>query len=251
MPDEDTLQRETTVLGVRHALLVYTSPAVLFRRVEDTGAYGWALITLLALITLIGYAEVKTGLIDLVVDKRTEEHRAELERTQLHLVDRVELRERLEEIEKQGEFSKLMTRLGAVVASPAYMLASVLLIASCLYAVVALTGRKPEYHTLLSICVYAAFVELVAYALRLAMMLTYKTIEVDTSLGALATSKGLAWLAAIDPFRIWFWVVVAIGLTVTQQLSRRMAIVSCVLMCTIATGARGAMEYADALSAMG
>jgi hypothetical protein len=229
--------------GVRHALLVYTSPSALFRRVEDTGAYGWTLVALLVMVTLIGYAQVQTGLIDRVVDQRTEEQLAELEKTQLHLVDRVQFKERMEEIRKAGEFTKLMTRLGAVVASPAYMLVSALLIASCLYAVVALTGRKPEYHTLMSICVYAAYAELVAYALRLGMMLFYRTIEVDTSLGTLARSKGLAWLAAIDPFRIWFWVLVAIGLIVTHQLSRRMAVVSCTLMGLIAIGIRVARVY--------
>ena len=139
-----------------------------------------------------------------------------------------------------------MTRLGAVVASPAKILVAALLIASCLYAMVALTGRKPEYHTLMSICVYAMFVDLLAQALRLAMMLFYHTIEVDTSLGMISTSRGLAWLSAVDPLRIWFWVLVTIGLVVTQQLSRRMAIVTCVLMCVMAMGVRAAMVYAAA-----
>jgi len=243
LEDEDT--RQQGVPGVRHILLVITSPSALFRRIEDTGAYGWTLITLLTMVTLIGYAQVQTGLIDSVVDQKTEQQLAELEKTQLNLVDAAEFKERMEDIRKQGEFTKLMTRMGAVIASPAYMLASALLIASCLYAAVALTGRKPEYHTLLSICVYSAFVELVAYALRLAMMLGYRTIDVDTSLGMLSASKGLLWLVAIDPFRIWFWVLVAIGATVTRQLSRRMAIVSCVLLCLVGMGLRVAKAYAE------
>jgi len=227
-------------------MLVFSSPPALFRRVEDTGAYGWTLVTLLALVTLLGYAEVQTGLIDRVVDQKTEGRLAELEGSQANLVDRVLLREQMDDIRKTGEFEKLMTRLGAVVASPAYILVSALLIASCLYAMVALTGRKPEYHTLMSICVYAMFVDLLAQAVRLAMILFYRTIEVNTSLGMVSASRGLAWLSAIDPFRIWFWVLVAIGLTVTQQLSRRMAIVSCMLMCLVAMGVRAAVAYAAA-----
>jgi hypothetical protein len=227
-------------------MLVFSSPPALFRRVEDTGAYGWTLVTLLALVTLLGYAEVQTGLIDRVVDQKTEGRLAELEQSQANLVDRVLLREQMDDIRKTGEFEKLMTRLGAVVASPAYILVSALLIASCLYAMVALTGRKPEYHTLMSICVYAMFVDLLAQAVRLAMILFYRTIEVNTSLGMVSASRGLAWLSAIDPFRIWFWVLVAIGLTVTQQLSRRMAIVSCMLMCLVAMGVRAAVAYAAA-----
>lgn len=246
MSDAETQQGGEAAPGVRHAMLVFSSPPALFRRVEDTGAYGWTLVTLLALVTLLGYAEVQTGLIDRVVDQKTEGRLAELEGSQANLVDRVLLREQMDDIRKTGEFEKLMTRLGAVVASPAYILVSALLIASCLYAMVALTGRKPEYHTLMSICVYAMFVDLLAQAVRLAMILFYRTIEVNTSLGMVSASRGLAWLSAIDPFRIWFWVLVAIGLTVTQQLSRRMAIVSCMLMCLVAMGVRAAVAYAAA-----
>ncbi len=243
MSDEETQQGGAAAPGVRHAALVFSSPPALFRRVEDTGAYGWTLVTLLALVTLLGYAEIQTGLIDRVVDERTEDRLAELERSQTDLVDRARLRDQMEDVRKTGEFEKLMTRLGAVVASPAMILVSALLIASCLYAMVALTGRKPEYHTLMSICVYAMFVDLLAQGLRLGMMLFYRTIDVDTSLGMVSASRELAWLSAIDPFRIWFWVLVAIGLTVTQQLSRRVAIASCVLMCIVAMGVHAGKAY--------
>ncbi len=225
-------------------MLVFAAPRLVFSRVEDTGAYGWALVTLLALVTLIGYAEVQTGLIDRTVDQATEKSLAELEKTQAQLVDRVELRDRMDAIRKQGEFNKLITRLGRVVVSPIQMLASFLLIASALYAIVALTGRKPEYHTLMSICVYTGFIELLAYILRLAMMIYYRTINVDTSLGLLAAPGKPSALAAIDPFRIWFWVLVAIGLVVTRQLGRRMAIASCALMAIVATLARVGLVYA-------
>ena len=51
-------------LGLRHAVQVLVAPRSVFERAEDTGAYGWALITLLVLVFLIGHAEVQTGLID-------------------------------------------------------------------------------------------------------------------------------------------------------------------------------------------
>ncbi len=243
LTNEDERQLDTTPLGVSDAFLVYAAPRRLFSRVEDTGAYGRALAVLLALFTLIGYAEVKTGLIDRVVAKETEAQKAELEEARLDLVDLVELREQLEGIEKGGEFKKLITRWGAIAAPPTMLLTASLLISSFLYAVVALTGRKPEFHTLMAVCVYAAYIELVAHVLRLAMMLYYRSIYVDTSLGALATTKGLLWLGGIDPFRIWFWVLVGIGLAVTQQLSRRMAIISCVGLGLVTTAARAVWEY--------
>ncbi len=238
-------------LGVRHALMVFVAPRALFNRVEDTGAYGWALVTLLGLVVLIGYAQVQTGLIDEVVEKQTQKQLEDLENTQLHLVDRMELKDRMEAIHKSAVFSKTITRLGVIVIRPVYLLASFMLIASIIYAMVALTGRKPEYHTLMSICVYAGFIELAAFVVQLAMMLYYRSTEVGTSLRDLAAlAPEVRWLAPVlggaDPFRIWYWVLVAIGLAVTQQLSRRMAVVTCTLLCIVGIGVHVGMGFAGA-----
>lgn len=244
MPVPGTVERGDRLQGLRRALLVFTSPRALFARVEDTAEYGWALVALLALVMLLGYAEVQTGLIDRDVDRRTEHALKTLEESQAHLVDRIELSERMVEIQKAGEFNKLLARLGVIVFSPTSMLASILIIAAILYAVVALTGRKPEYHTLMSICVYAAFIELVGYAVRLAMIVTYRTTDVDTSLAMLGEPGEPTPLVAVDPFRIWFWGLVILGLIVTRQLSRRLAVVCCALMGLMAAGARVGLEFA-------
>jgi hypothetical protein len=238
-------------LGVRHALMVFAAPRALFNRVEDTGAYGWALVTLLGLVVLIGYAKVQSGLIDRVVDQETEKELARMEESQANLVDRIQLRDNMESVRKAAVFQKTITRLGAVVLMPVYVLASFMLIASLLYAMVALTGRKPEYHTLMSICVYAGFISLAALALQLGMMLYYRTTEVDTSLRAIAALwPGVKWLgpvlSGIDPFRLWYWILVAVGLTVTQQLSRRMAVVTCTLFCLAGIGIHIGMGFASA-----
>lgn len=236
----------TPPLGVRHALLMYASPRTVFARVEDTGAYGWSLVTLLLFVTLIGYAQIQTGLIDRDVALGTEQQLAELEKTQGDLLDRSELSDRMEGIQKQAEFTRLMMRLGVVIATPVQFLVSFLLISAVLYATVALTGRKPEYHTLMSICVFAGFIQLAGYALRLGMMLYYKTTEVDTSLGALGTPGEPTLLAAVDPFHIWFWILVTTGLIVTHQLSRRMAVTVCAVLYLVSFGARAALQFAGA-----
>jgi hypothetical protein len=95
----------------------------------------------------------------------------------------------------------------------------------------------------MSICVYSGFIVVVGYIVRLAMVLCYRTTNVDTSLGMLAEPGKPTPLSAIDPFQIWFWVLVAVGLIVTRQLSRRMAVVSCTLMGLIAIGVRLALIY--------
>lgn len=238
-----SVERPIQPLGVQNTLQVFTSPRRLFARVEDTSAYSWSLVFLLTFVVLIGYVQVQSGLIDRVVDQQTQQSLAELEKNQAQLVDRIELRDRMETVMKAGEFNKVIYRLGAVALTPAYILASYLLIASILYATVALTGRKPEYHTLMSICVYAGFIELFGYFVHLGMVFYYRTIYVDTSLGMLAPYGEPTWLVAIDPFRIWFWALIIIGLIVTKQLSRRMAVVSCLMMGLLAGGARVAMSY--------
>ena len=123
-------------------------------------------------------------------------------------------------IREGGEFNKMMSRLGVMVATPVLFLSSFLLMSALLYAVVALTGRKPEYHTLMSICVYAGFIELVGLGVRMAMILAYRTNDVNTSL-AMLTEPGIATpLVAADPFRIWFWVLASLKLPLRKLRGR-------------------------------
>jgi len=116
--------------------------------------------------------------------EQTEAQLAQLEKAQFGLVDTLDLKDQMDAVRKSGQFMKMIQRLGAIVLSPLWMLTSFLLISSFLYAAVALSGRKPEWHTLMAICVYAGFVDLLAYGLRLGMMLVYRTTQVDTSSSA-------------------------------------------------------------------
>lgn len=238
------LAPQSAELRLSDALLIYSSPASLFRRVEDTGAYGWTLAVLLGLVTLTGYVQVKSGLIGNLVETQTQKRLAEIEKIRAELVDRGQLREKIEDARKEGEFFKTMRHLQVLVLSPMFMLGSFLLTSAFLYAMVALSGRKPEYHTLMSVCVYPGLILLVAHVLRVLMMMYYRRIDMDTSLGMLADPDKGTLLVALDPFVIWYWVLVALGLTVTQQLSRRMAIVSCTLLCVVGLAMRVGMSYA-------
>lgn len=223
--------------------MMFVAPGRVFHGISESGRYGWALGALLVLTTLIGWATVQTGLIDRQVDWQTRRALADLEREQIDLLSRTELSERLERIRKQAEFTKLITRGSAVLVAPVGLVASLMLISALLFAVVALAGNKPDYPTLMAVCVYSAVVNVLAAALRLAMMLCYRTIEVDTSLGLLVpmseeTRTLNTILSAVDPFRAWFWILVAVGLVVSGQLSRRAAVTTCVLFWLIATGVR-------------
>jgi len=222
-------------LRVRDAATMVWAPRSVFRRMVDVSTYGWTLTWLVLLTTVLGFFTIQTGLIDRDVDQATEQRLSRLELDQTDLISRSELSERMQDVREEGEFWKFMARTQALLFSPAHLVASILLIASVLYATVALSGRKPEYHTLVSICVYASVVELIGMALRVAMMMFYRTMAVDTSLALLVPAGDSptplrAVLGGIDPFEIWFWYLVRTGLVTTWQLGRGWSAVVCVLL---------------------
>ncbi len=227
---ETVQQAKPRPVAVRDIPLVFVQPRGLFRRVEDVAAWRWPLVILLALVTLVGYATVQTGLIDRQVDQQVWQRIAAIDAQQRNVVQRSELRDLYQNEYEMGAFWKVLNRIRAVVVQPARVLAGVLVIAAVLYGVVALTGRKPEWNTLLTICVYASFIEALRLVVLLGLMLQYRTLDVDTSPARLvwflrddemaATTLAAAYgaLSALDPFYLWFWGVVIVGLSATRQL---------------------------------
>ncbi len=247
-------------VGVRDIPRVWLAPRRLFARVEDVAVWGWPLLILLCLVTLIGYATVETGLIDREIDRQVNERIARLDMERRDVVERSELRELYEQERKAGEFQKLLTRIRVIGAEPARTLATALLTAAALYGVVALSGRKPEWHTLLTICIFAGFVDVLRMLLQLVLMLSFRTLDVDTSLAPvvqlIAGGEGVAaekvvnmaaltgLLSAVDPFRIWYWGVVIVGLSATRQLRGWRAWGPCLLCWLAGAGARAGLAAA-------
>jgi len=261
LSDTVGVTRRKTV-GVRDIPLVLLAPRRVFARVEDVPAWGWPLVILLTVVTLIGYATVQTGLIDREIDRQVAAAIAKIDEQQRDVVERSELRELYAQERKTGEFMKMLTRIRVIVAEPASALASVLLIAAAFYGIVALTGRKPEWHTLLTVCVFAGFIDVLRLLAALLLMLQYKTLDIDTSLSlvtrllpgaesmdavGLAAISGL--LTALDPFRVWFWLVVLAGLSATSQLRGWRAWTVCGLCWLAGAAARCGLEVAAAQSA--
>ncbi|UCC30937.1 MAG: YIP1 family protein [Phycisphaerales bacterium] len=245
-------------VGALDIPLALLAPRRVFARVEDVAAYGWPLVVLLVAVTAIGYATIETGLIDLEVERSVQQGIAALEAEQLDVVERSALSKMIEERRQAGEFMRLINRVRVMVASPVATLATVLLLSAAFYAVVALTGRKPEWHTLLTICVFAGFADVVGAVVRLLFMLRFRTLAVDTSLAlaarlinmegegaATSTAAVSGLLSAVDPFRIWFWVIVACGLSVTSQLRGWRVWTCCSLFWLTAAVARAALAVAS------
>ncbi len=213
-------------------LRVLWAPRAVFNRVEDVPRYGWPLVILLTCVALIGYAQVETGLVDRAVDQRVQVRIRAVDVAQQDVVERSVLRDQIADIIEAGEFERVLRRIGVLAAMPARLLAAALLVAALLYGIVALTGRKPEWHTLLTITVLASSTLVLGLVVRLGLMLHFQSLEVDTSLlplAALAAGRpdinpqslaalgGL--LSAMDPFELWFWWLVMAGCRATSQLT--------------------------------
>lgn len=244
--------------------LVWVAPRRLFRRVEDVAVYGWPLLILLTAVTMLGYATIQTGLIDRAVDRSVAARIAALDATQRDVVERSALRELYAQQVQQGEFEKTLARVRAVAAQPIGLLAATLLTASVLYGVVALSGRKPEWNTLMNICVLAAFVELLRLGVNCALMMRFQTLEVDASaapvavwlrdlfeLGPQALAATAGALTALDPFRIWYWIVVVAGLQVTCLVAGWRAWAVCGGCWLLAAGVRAGLAAAATGAAEG
>jgi hypothetical protein len=241
-------------VGIRDIPRVLVAPRRVFARVEDVRAWAWPLLILLTMVTLIGYATVETGLIDREVDRAVRSSLAEIDRAQRDVVERSALRDLYDQAYKEGQFKKLLQRIGVIIAEPVQALTVALLVAAVLYGVTALTGRKAEWHTLLTICVLAGFIDALRLLVILILQLCYRTLDVDTSLALLlpwlpgglsgnATQRAatMGLLSALDPFRVWYWVVVIVGLAASAQLPGWRAWLACGLCWLAAAGGRSAL----------
>lgn len=263
MSMDDSSPRRRATVGVWDVPLALLAPRRVFARVEDVTAYGWSLVWLLTLVTGLGYASVETGLIDAQVDQSVQANIAELEKAQVDVVERSALTKLIEEAKKEGEFRRMMTRVSVIGIGPIAALVAILLIASALFGLVALTGRKPEWHTLLTIGVFASFADVVGGLTRLTLMLTYGSLDVETSLAALLRTgavgselNGQAYyavqglLSSFDPFIVWFWVIMAIGLTTTSQLRGWRAWLACFGFWLVATVVKTGLAVATGAQAV-
>lgn len=250
-----TLRRTVGVVDVPVALF---SPRRVFAKVEDVPAYGMALFVLLTLSFSIGFAVVQTGLIEREVGLEVQTRIAEIEKVQFDIVERSTLSQLIEAEQKRGRWDVMRNNLLTVVVAPLLLLATILMIPALLYGLVAMTGRKPEWHTLVTLSVFAGYTTLLRALASLLLMLRFHSMDVDTSPAILAkwmnsgadsagaSLAGFQVLSGFDPFRIWFWIMIAIGLSTTSQLRGWRAWLSCGLFWLTATCVRTGLAFAVA-----
>jgi hypothetical protein len=222
--------------GIWDIFRVYTCPVRFYGQFDLARPYGWPLALLVLLLAVGGYVVVASGLVDREVDITTEKTLAGIEKGAIGELTRDQLDELLKSARDAAVFWKIIASGARVLAGPAEVIGRIFAGAAVAFVVVALCGRKPAYHGLVAILTFAAYVEVLRQILVVSLMVSLASSDVESSLAALLRGRPAAsgWLYAglqtADPFTIWFYVLAAIGISRSGQLSRRGAIILCTVL---------------------
>lgn len=203
----------------------FLRPVSLFQRMPRQNRGRAALVCVLLLQVLLGWAVVSTGVYDYEI--LTQSQRSINEYARRHEDDQAEvLEETLEAMEKGAEFQMLLNRLWLWVGGPVRTLGVVGALTGLLFAVAALTGSRPDGPLLAGVVAFACLVEIPKRMLELWLMIATGSSRVETSLAAFATDPDISlWayllLRRLDPFEMWFWAALGVGLYQTGQTPRK------------------------------
>jgi hypothetical protein len=227
---------------------LFVSPGALFASLSVTNRSGGALAVLLVAHVLFAGLILSTRVPDYEIEAQAGK---EITRTdeQLKGDDNSEERARaIETLEKTAVFNKLFARVLLFAAGPLRLLLGVAVVASLLFLAVALWGTtKADFRMLWGIAVFAALVELPRLLLRLFLVAHIHALRVETSLavflpGPRAGLAAFLLLRRLDPFEVWYWALVGLGLWKTGQMSGRRALVVAVALALLTALAQGCLD---------
>lgn len=219
---------------------LYLRPGKLFSELAQCNRFVGALALLLLFQAAYGWALVQTGVIDLEIDQSIQK---QISYQRLHFESDEEGNDKLttvlDSIDKQAEFRRQMARVTAIAGGPFFLLMRLALLAAILYLTVAFRGGKPKYPILMGVVTFASWVEAPRLLMRLVLIAQLHYTRVETSAAAFVASPkvglaGYLFLRQLDPYLMWFWILVGLGLCVTGHLTRRAAIIT---TCLVAFGA--------------
>lgn len=220
---------------------LYLRPGSLFAHLPQVNRAAGALWLLLALHALQALLVLSTGVHDYEIARQTDH---EMAREAERLPDEEnssELARNLEAIEKKGIFTQLVNRLALLVGGPLNVLTGVLTVAGCLYAVVALRGAtKADFALLAGVAVFAAYVEVPRLLLRLYLITELHASRVETSAAAFVSAPHTPLgvyllLRRLDPFDLWYWLLIGLGVYRTGQLPAGRAVLVTMVLALLST----------------
>jgi hypothetical protein len=209
---------------------LYVHPAALFAALPRCNRSVAALLLLMAIHLLYAVALVSTGVPDYETDLATQK---EISRTEAQLRGDENSEERtrtLDALDKGAVFTKLLTRVLLIAGGPVQLLAGVGVLAGILFVAGALwSGTKPDFQLLSAVAVFAAYAEVPKLLLRLLLISQLQVARVETSAAAFVAAPQVSlglylFLRRLDPFDLWYWALVALGLWKTGQFRSRLAV---------------------------
>lgn len=235
----------------RDLVNLFVRPTVLFDELARWNRSAAALVLLMALQALYGLAVVSTGVLDYEIQADTLKAAGQYA-NQPHTDESADdVNRAVEAIEKGGRFSQMLTRVLLVGGRPVWSAATAGLLASVLFVVVALRGTgKPDFQMLAAVAVFAAFVEVPRLLVRVFLVSQLQVSRVETSLAAFAWAPHVSLpvyvlLRRLDPFEVWYWALVGLGVWRTGQVGRRAAVVTVVVLALLAAGLLAALDVAE------
>jgi hypothetical protein len=234
-------QSETARKGglLKDIWAVFFHPTTLFRELPRTNRVAGALILLMALHALYGLGLYATGVLDYEIDVQTQTQISGLRQHPPAKDDAAKFTSALEMIEKGSVFQKELSRVLLLAGGPLRLLLNVSILSALLFLVVALRGGKPNFQVLLGVTTFASYVEAPRLIMQLVLTAQLHVSRVETSAAAFFSRAdvGLAnylLLRRLDPFEVWYYVLVGLGLYHTGQLKRRWAIAAACLLALVA-----------------
>ena len=232
---------------------LYVRPGSLFERLHRQNRSGAVLMLLILAHIVYGLAVGSTGVLDYDVALRAEQQISQYVLRQEGADDEDVVTETVESFEKGAIFNQLVGRILLVIQGPIGLLLGVGILSGVLFVIVALFGSKADLQLLTGIVVFSACVDVPRLLLRLLLISQLQVMRVETSLAALAASPEVGLpvyvaLRRLDPFILWFWMLVGIGLWRARLLSGRASVVTVCLLAVLAAlwhGGLDVLELAD------
>ena len=229
---------------------VYARPSELFGELPLQNRAASAMLVLIVLHMLYGAAVISTGVVDYEVDSASQKDINRFVREREGDSKAQQLTVEIDALEKGAVFSRLLRRVQLVVSGPVRLIAGLAVLSGVLFVTVAMKGGKPNFPVLAGVVVFAGFVEPARLLVRLLLISQLQTSRIETSAAAFVDSPevglvGFLLLRRLDPFELWYWFLIGLGIWRTEQLSRRAAIVAAVVLGVLAAALSCGAEVAD------
>jgi hypothetical protein len=220
---------------------VFVLPMSLFRELPRTNRVAGALLLLMGVHTLYGLGLISTGVLNYEIDANTQKEISGLRQHPPAKEEAEKFVTALEAIEKGAIFKKELSRVLLLAGGPLQLCLGVSVLSGLLFLVVALRGGKPNFQVLLGVTVFAAYVEVPRLFLRLLLVAQLQVSRVETSAAAFVSRPEIGlpsylFLRRLDPFELWYYLLIGLGVYQTGQLKRRAAIVTACVLALLAAG---------------